>query len=252
MEQIDAELPVPGDIALRFYFVRHGEAEGNVAGIRLGQSESPLTAHGRVQAAAAGKSLASTVPVFWRFYSSDLGRTVETATVLKNARQRQFLSVGNSATKDPDGSMSLEASLRERAKGVYELKKRGLTYQEAYSEHLRRGGSPDTIPLEETDDEVFTRVRQWIKRVLDEAIDEISADRKLIDAAFNLSVLCVSHSGLIRATLGHLFNIDSSEISVPNASISIVEIKAGGCDGFIAKLVQPPDDSHMGPESYSR
>uniref|UniRef100_A0A7S1B8V8 Phosphoglycerate mutase n=1 Tax=Corethron hystrix TaxID=216773 RepID=A0A7S1B8V8_9STRA len=124
--------------------------------------------------------------------------------------------------------------------------------QEAYSEHLRRGGSPDTIPLEETDDEVFTRVRQWIKRVLDEAIDEISADRKLIDAAFNLSVLCVSHSGLIRATLGHLFNIDSSEISVPNASISIVEIKAGGCDGFIAKLVQPPDDSHMGPESYSR
>ena len=36
------------------YFLRHGESEGNVAGIAQGLADFPLSARGRVQAAAAG------------------------------------------------------------------------------------------------------------------------------------------------------------------------------------------------------
>jgi broad specificity phosphatase PhoE len=58
--------------------VRHGETEANAAGLLLGRAESPLTAHGRRQAAALGPLVAGA----GRLVSSPLGRARDTAGAL--------------------------------------------------------------------------------------------------------------------------------------------------------------------------
>jgi phosphoserine phosphatase len=63
-----------------FYFVRHGESEGNAARVFTGQTDSPLTARGREQAAAVADELATVK--FDRIVSSDLSRTRDTAEVI--------------------------------------------------------------------------------------------------------------------------------------------------------------------------
>ena len=63
-----------------FYFVRHGESEGNAARVFTGQTDSPLTARGRQQAAAVADELAKVK--FDRIVSSDLSRTRDTAQVI--------------------------------------------------------------------------------------------------------------------------------------------------------------------------
>jgi len=63
-----------------FYFVRHGESEGNAARVFTGHTDSPLTARGREQAAAVAEELAQVK--FDRIVSSDLSRTRDTAEVI--------------------------------------------------------------------------------------------------------------------------------------------------------------------------
>src|SRR5437879_8293186 len=63
-----------------FYFVRHGESEGNAARVFTGQTDSPLTERGRQQAEAVADELAGVK--FDRIVSSDLSRTRDTADVI--------------------------------------------------------------------------------------------------------------------------------------------------------------------------
>jgi len=58
--------------------VRHGESEGNAAGLLLGRMDSPLTERGRSQA----RSLADAVSGATRLVSSPLSRARETAEAL--------------------------------------------------------------------------------------------------------------------------------------------------------------------------
>jgi len=58
--------------------VRHGEAAGNAAGLLLGRTDSPLTAHGRAQAAG----LTGTLGPVARLVSSPLARARDTAQAL--------------------------------------------------------------------------------------------------------------------------------------------------------------------------
>ena len=58
--------------------VRHGESEGNAAGLLLGRMDSPLTGRGRSQA----RSLADAVSGATRLVSSPLSRARETAEAL--------------------------------------------------------------------------------------------------------------------------------------------------------------------------
>ena len=67
-----------------FYFVRHGESEGNAARIFTGQTDSPLTERGREQAATVAEELAKVK--FDRIVSSDLARARDTAEVIAKPR----------------------------------------------------------------------------------------------------------------------------------------------------------------------
>jgi broad specificity phosphatase PhoE len=65
---------------IKLYLIRHGETYLNRYGKMQGWADSPLTEEGKVVAIETGKKLANIS--FDRVYTSDLGRTVETAEIL--------------------------------------------------------------------------------------------------------------------------------------------------------------------------
>jgi probable phosphoglycerate mutase len=77
-----AEIEKPVD----FYFIRHGQSEGNIAGILQGRLDYPLTAAGQEQAARRGlslqKMLAGAEGGRTLLYSSPLIRAAETARII--------------------------------------------------------------------------------------------------------------------------------------------------------------------------
>jgi broad specificity phosphatase PhoE len=96
-----------------FYFVRHGQSEGNAARIFTGQTDSPLTEHGRQQAAAVADELANVK--FDRIVSSDLSRTRDTAEVIAKRHglavevlpELREIDVGERTGKDFDETAAL-------------------------------------------------------------------------------------------------------------------------------------------------
>lgn len=65
---------------MKIYFIRHGETVWNTLKIFQGSSNSPLTEKGREQAKKLGEKLKDTE--FSNFYSSPLGRTIETSKLI--------------------------------------------------------------------------------------------------------------------------------------------------------------------------
>lgn len=65
---------------MKIYFIRHGETLWNTLKIFQGSSNSPLTEKGREQAKKLGKKLKNIE--FTNFYSSPLGRTIETSELI--------------------------------------------------------------------------------------------------------------------------------------------------------------------------
>jgi probable phosphoglycerate mutase len=126
----------------RMVFIRHGQTEWNVEGRAQGHADSVLTGQGRAQAAAVGKRLKELE--FTRLYSSDLGRTKQTAEIIAGF-------TGHDIIIDP--------RLREKNMGVFE----GLTrpeIEENYSEELARYFKMDpdyVVPNGESDRLFFTR-----------------------------------------------------------------------------------------------
>lgn len=76
--QIMTGLTVPAT----FYFIRHGESEGNVAGKMQGHRDHSLTDLGRRQALGTGQWFADTGTRVDRIYASPLSRATETAQIL--------------------------------------------------------------------------------------------------------------------------------------------------------------------------
>jgi probable phosphoglycerate mutase len=67
-------------MSVEIVLVRHGQSEGNRDRIFTGHGPSHLTAHGRLQAEATARHLATTA--VQAIYSSDLARALETAAPL--------------------------------------------------------------------------------------------------------------------------------------------------------------------------
>ncbi len=105
--------PLPELAVRRLVLWRHGRTEWNAAGRFQGQLDPPLDATGQAEAAAAAAQLVATglLPDDVVVVSSDLDRTVQTATVLTG-----LLGV----------PLRLDARLREHGMGCWE----GLTRDE--------------------------------------------------------------------------------------------------------------------------
>jgi probable phosphoglycerate mutase len=131
------QLPVP-----RLVLWRHGQTEWNVVGRFQGQLDPPLDATGRRDAVAAARQVAAGLRADAVVVSSDLDRTVQTATALTDV-----LGV----------PLRLDARLREHGMGCWE----GLTraevaerYPEQYADWtagrpVRGRGGEDTAAVAE-------------------------------------------------------------------------------------------------------
>lgn len=150
----------------RFLLVRHGQSEWNSVGRMQGHADSPLTAEGRRQAAAAARKLKG----FDYVTSSDLSRASDTAVII--ARE---LSVPRLAPR---------AGLREIDVGPWQ----GLTRRDIERQFPGFLDNDMRPPGYEADESVFERVRRTLIDLAQEHHHDFTAGAGLV----------VTHSGVIR------------------------------------------------------
>jgi len=136
---------------LQVYLVRHGETQWNAERRIQGQSDSPLTAKGELQAVQVGERVRSYG--ITHVIASDLGRTQRTAEIIADA-------CGCGVT--------LDARLRELDMGI--LEQRHLDSLSAQEEEWRRlvvNGTPNgRIPEGESMQELGERMRAGLTACL--------------------------------------------------------------------------------------
>lgn len=158
--------------------VRHGQTEWNIANIRQGHLDSPLTEEGIAQAKALARRLMR--EKFSVIYSSDLGRAMQTARIIAEATGHPIIG---------------DARLRERHLGIFQ----GLSSQEIKEKFpeeykLHRTLGPNyVIPAGES-------VQQQVARNV-AYLNEIAA-RHLGE-----SILVITHGGVLSGLFRHTFSI---------------------------------------------
>ncbi|KAK0665392.1 putative phosphoglycerate mutase [Cercophora samala] len=119
---------------MRLFLVRHGETVDNVAGLYAGVRDSPLTAHGVLQARRLGDHLAKQHQVT-HVFSSDLQRAVDTAVKIVDAQLSRRPRQNDKHGDAPGSGGTLKplqlVDLRERDFGSAEGKKFGTPHGDA-------------------------------------------------------------------------------------------------------------------------
>lgn len=158
------------------YFVRHGEAEGNVLGITAGSEiDTPLTSKGRTQASRIIKDLANRKVDL--IVSSPLSRAFDTATIV--ARK-----IGYSPEKIITSPYFAERSIGSMA---------GRPYGD-YKKAFLSNSLPQDV---ETADAMYGRVAK--------GLDQLKRLK-------GNNILLVSHDGFNKALQGVLQGLPSNEI----------------------------------------
>lgn len=185
-----------------YYLVRHGQTQWNTQGRTQGHGDSPLTELGRMQAKKLAEALKS-FPIDM-IYCSDLGRAVETASIIS-----EVLDIKYESTK----------YLREMGFGIWEgmeLKKIADIYSEDFA--LWRN-EPDKLDIEGGEKLIDIKNRQ------DKLIEELNQKYK------DKHILLISHSVTVRVML--LSFLESSikniyRIKQDNTALNIVEYRNYG------------------------
>ncbi len=198
----------------RICIVRHGETDWNLERRLQGQLNTNLNAAGRVQAKATAQGLEQ--HGFVAIYSSDLRRTLQTATVLA---QRLGLEV------------CPEAGLRERHYGVFQGRtaaELARDYPDAHARFLNRDLDYD-FDHGESLRNFAARVSETIERIASHHAGE--------------TVLLVTHGGVLdivyRRITGRALS-GPRDFAVPNAALNWIEL---GPEGW--HLLAWADRSHL-------
>jgi probable phosphoglycerate mutase len=183
------------------YAVRHGETEWNLIERQQGHLDSPLTGKGIQQAQLLANGLAKkNIDIL---YSSDLGRTLQTAEVIA---KRLLLDIHT------------DSRLRERHLGILQ----GLTkneFERRYPEEATRFDSDDpdyVLPGGES-------LRQCFIRCI-ECAEEIARDNG------GKNILIVGHGGVLRSFFHKAANTPLGgprRFSLYNASINSFSLSNG-------------------------
>ena len=172
---------------MKLFLTRHGQTEDNLAGVTMGQQDSPLTEIGRARVSALGDMLKE-APID-AVYTSDLGRCLVTARIIAKAREE-------------DTPVTSLVALRERGFGVYE--------KQPYTALPPRDPSQMTVafPGGESSEAMALRV--------------IAAMNGIYQKHTNQTVLVVTHFGPIATILASIEGIslyEALERRVENADL---------------------------------
>ena len=208
---------------MKIYFIRHGETVWNTLKIFQGSSNSPLTEKGREQAKKLGEKLKNTE--FTNFYSSPMGRTIETSQLIIGDRNIKIefieefkeISVGR-----------MEGVPREKFE---------KDFPEQYHNFFFNPKDYDPTPFAgETYPHLLERVKIGLNKIIqNHEKDDI--------------VAVVSHGVTLKAIFKIIKNMSFEELGeapVPkNTSLSIVDYTDGKYSVDIFS-----DVSHLGADDY--
>jgi len=186
-------------LAIKFFLVRHGQSEWNLEGRYQGVLNTKLTEEGQEQAGLAAEYLSKVD--FAGFYSSPIGRTIETAEIFKKKLGRDY---------------KISENLREMNFGKWE----GLKFDDIILKYGTdfQNWIKDPFKNPPTDGESFNDI---IKRGSQE-INKIISENK-----DDSNILLVTHGGFIVAMLVHWLQISPqrwSSIIQNHSAINIVVI----------------------------
>ncbi|KAK3386620.1 histidine phosphatase superfamily [Podospora didyma] len=181
---------------MRIFFIRHGETVANVAGVYAGVSDSPLTAHGVLQAKRLGAHLAARAPTVVRIFSSDLQRAANTAQAVIDA---QALKSSGILDREPLRLVKLP-DLRERDFRSAEGKRHGTPHPDA---------------------ETYAEMHRRAERFIETRLAPILCDEKL--ASKDVSMVVVAHgqflSFLVRDVLARFAPKELARLADHNWSL---------------------------------
>lgn len=186
-----------------FYLIRHGETEWNVAKRVQGNSDSPLTENGLLQARDLAKELKKIK--FDLAFSSDLLRAKRTAEII---------------TLEHELAVATTDTLRERNFGKFEGKsntalKTLFELLDKMEENLRFSYSEGDM---ESDEEVVTRLITFL--------------RETAIANPGKNILTVSHGGVLRMLLIHTgYGTYKSIKHIANTAY--IKLETDGSDIFV-------------------
>jgi probable phosphoglycerate mutase len=181
-------------------FMRHGQAESNVARILAGRHmESHLTADGRQQVMDSSKQLMKNIAIK-KVYVSPVIRTVETAQIVCQILGTEYV---------------IDERLYETEMGQLA----GMNYEEVttkYGDVLTRFYSDSDPVLKKFGVETFDSVKHRIKNLLDDLLQKHKDN----------NVLIVTHLDPIKAALATLLDLSSQALhrwNIRNASLTILK-----------------------------
>lgn len=273
----DAQQPSP--FCVRLHLVRHGETIANVHNIVLGQGDSPLSDNGVALAvlAAASDSINGKRLRYWRTYCSDLHRAHRTAKIVLGLEDGE----GNSI-EHPEMDLIVDPRLREIAKGAREGYAKRYSIEEALVMRRSDGkfGSDIDVPMLESIDDAWRRVKDWIDSIVKDASDDYYTtvekvqDNKGNDAYDNdntpriYNVFALSHSALIRTMIHKMVGPEipsdfattkEGSILIPNLSRTTIDVRPvlssmdfdASSSRWISTLHRLADVSHLNDATVS-
>jgi broad specificity phosphatase PhoE len=208
------------DRKLNLYIVRHGETILNRYRKLQGWSDSPLTEEGKVIAMEAGKKMAH-IP-FHRVYTSDLGRTIETANImleqnhlsrnLEINKRKAFREVFFGSFEGEGISHIWSKIARENGFELENSNVKGLFQNHSTDEILQFIKKADPFHHAESGDELWERIENGLAEVVESN-----------NQSQNENILIVTHGVVIRKILGQYSNEYHPGIAVRNSSVSTIE-----------------------------
>ncbi|MEN0643040.1 histidine phosphatase family protein [Alkalicoccobacillus gibsonii] len=209
---------------IKLHLIRHGQTIFNFQDKVQGWSDTPLTETGRTVAARLGRGLKDRS--IDAIYSSDSGRAIETATLIRENSEKN------------DIELKTVKGLREMYFGNYEGGPNPVLWNEV-RDKLSNGQAADKEEMYTTAgiDEICQAVSQldseaeewevYTKRLLD------SLNVIVEDAAKNghENIYIVSHGLSIRVIL-HILNYKQGHLKIENTSISELIYRAGAFHTF--------------------
>ncbi|GHV38446.1 phosphoglycerate mutase [Clostridia bacterium] len=183
---------------MRFFMIRHGETDWNIAGKWQGHVDIPMNESGLLQAEKIARRLRGK---FGNIYSSDLCRAVKTAEIIAYASGKESNEITRVET------------LREIALGEWE----GLTYEEiaALGGLLERFRAGEYASLGgETEHACRDRIARAVREIAE------------AEAGSEKPFLIVSHGAAIRQFIFYVLGVNGGYIPFYNTSFNEFEYDA--------------------------
>ncbi len=217
------------------YLIRHGETEWNVTGRWQGHTDVPLNDIGRTQASLLAQHLSTAGARFDVIYSSDLTRAYQTAWEI-GAAVRVPVQLLPPLREIDLGSWSglTRDEIRSRYPVEFELLERG--------QDIPRGGA-----------ETLSALRNRVVTAIEALVARHSGE----------TMALVSHGGVIRMMLAHVYGFDSTRWKelphIANTSITILQHHNGAWQiallndtRHLEQAVDMPDLISIPPDDAAR